>query len=598
EGYYIADAHNAGLAIRRLSIIDLHTGHQPIHNEDKTVWVVLNGEIYNYKELRDDLAARGHVFYTESDTEVIVHLWEEYREKLLEYLRGMFAIALWDEKDEVLFLARDRLGQKPLVYSFVDNTLIFASEIKALLEYPGIKREINLRAIDNYLSLKYIPAPDTIFRDIKKLEPAAYLIYKKDRLHKISKYWAPDLTIKRDMDLNESSEILLCMIKESIKLRLRSDVPLGVFLSGGLDSSVLVALMSGMTENRIKTYSIGFDEEDFSELKYARIIAERYGTEHNEITVKPRSKDILHKIAWHYDEPFGDSSAIPSYYVSHETQKHVKVALSGDAGDENFAGYSRYENFLRLRNRIYDPVSGILGRYPNKLLNILPYDRTGCGSFSRFGSYLNRITLGVPERYFDNMAVFNDNDKKELYLSSINTDIMKQRGAGYIENIFKDYTENDLINRMLYTDMNSYLPQQLLVKMDIASMMNSLEVRSPFIDHNIVEYSLKIPGKYKINKGVRKYILKKALKDILPEDVLKRSKQGFSVPVDEWFRNDWKDYFKETVLSEQACKRGYFNKGYIEKIFNLHLERKSQNGARLWNLLMLELWHREFIDNQ
>lgn len=598
KGIYCAEGRgssHAAIGMRRLSVIDLSTGSQPIHNEDKTVWVVCNGEIYNYKELRRGLEERGHRFYTNSDVEVIVHLYEEKKFELLSALRGMYAFAVWDAKEDRLFLGRDRVGKKPLVYTIKDGALIFASEIKSILEYPGVTREVDLDAIDLYLTYQYIPAPYTAFKGVQKLPPAHYLVCDSSGTITTRRYWDIDFTKKLDLSGAEWEERILDKLREATRIRMMSDVPLGAFLSGGIDSSAVVAMMARESSRPVKTFSIGFEEQDFSELKYARLAAKHIGTDHHEFIVKPQTADILPKLAWHYGEPYADSSALPSYYVAHETRKHVTVALNGDGGDENFAGYLRYKAFK---------LSGMLS----------PLGRPLAYAAAPVALTLKRLTSGKARKLFHRAhfvasaleesparrnirwhCIFDNARKTAIY-----SDDMISRFKGidrydYLEKTFNEAPCNDDIDRLLYTDIMTYLPECLLVKVDIATMANSLEGRSPFLDHELMDLAAQIPSSLKLRGLTNKYILKKALSKLLPKEILHREKMGFGIPINQWFRGELKGYLKDIVLSERALSRGYFKKEAIENLIREHNDGLFDHGYRLWSLMMLELWHREFM---
>lgn len=595
EGTFLED--NIGLGIRRLAIIDLQTGNQPIHNEDKTVWVVLNGEIYNFLELREELE-KTHRFYTKSDTEVIVHLYENYGEKCVDYLRGMFSFALWDNKNKKLFAAKDRIGKKPFYYIQTNGSLVFASEIKSILEYLGHTPGIDLEALDLFLTYQYIPSPKTIFSGIKSLLPAHTFTCDKTGNITVKGYWDLDYTKKTDLSFSETCGRIKDLLKESTKLRMISDVPLGAFLSGGLDSSIIVGLMSSLSSRQIKTFSMGFDETDFSELKYAKIVSKHFSTEHREFIVSPKRIDILPKLAWHYGQPYADSSALPSYLVSNETRKHVTVALLGDGGDEAFGGYLRYK---AMKGSVYMSFPfQLLGKnITEKIASFIPYAQTTKGK--NIFRYIYRLITALsepPERRNINWHCFFTNEQKEELYSDNMKKNLYNNGYAYLENVFKNAPAKNIMDRTFYTDIKTYLPECLLVKMDIASMANSLEARSPFLDHKMLELSASLPSSWKIHGLTTKYILKKTFKDFLPEEILNRQKMGFGIPIGKWFKTDWKNYFAEIVLSAKAVNRGYFKKDSLERLFNEHISGKRNHGYRMWALLMLELWHRVYIDKE
>ncbi|MFH0888153.1 MAG: asparagine synthase (glutamine-hydrolyzing) [Planctomycetota bacterium] len=599
EGIYLStDQHSdnipVGLGIRRLAIIDLQTGDQPIHNEDKSIWIVLNGEIYNFRSLREDLEKRGHTFYTQSDTEVIVHLYEDLGINCLKYLRGMFALALWDNNKQKLFLARDRLGKKPLCYAHDNKYLIFSSELKAILRNPEIKKDIDSEALDYYLSYYYIPAPLTIFKQIRKLPPASYLICDAKGNIKIEKYWHLDYQKKMILPAGEYSRRVMDLLEEATKIRMVSDVPLGALLSGGIDSSAVVGLMAKHSTKPVKTFSIGFSESDYSELKYAKLVADHFKTEHHEFIVTPKVIEILPKLVWHYSEPYADSSMLPSYYVANETRKHVTVALNGDGGDENFAGYPRY-----LAQKL---ISQPMVRGLSKLIHhmILP---SGNADPRKFFTRLKRFTkvahLQPAQRYLQWQLCFDAVNRQRLYQPWLRDELKKSIGdatENYMLNLYNNAPAKTSLDRMLYTDMMSYLPDDLLVKMDIASMANSLESRSPFLDHKLVGFTSQIPSAMKLKGFTLKYILKKALKGFVPDRILIRGKMGFGVPISRWFRNDLKGYIQKTLSSEAIKKRNYLQPEAVQHLMKEHFAGRVDNGSRLWALLVLEIWFQTFID--
>lgn len=595
EGLYVNGS--IGLGMRRLSIIDLQTGHQPIHNEDKTIRVVLNGEIYNFQELRSKLEAN-HKFYTKSDTEVIVHLYEQYGEKCVEHLRGMFAFAIWDEKNNKLFLAKDRVGKKPLYYTLQDGALIFASEIKSILECLKHTPEIDREAIDLFLTYQYIPSPKTIFKGIFSLLPAHTLACDKSGNLNATKYWDLDYSKKTDLSFAEACDKTKELLKEATELRMISDVPLGAFLSGGHDSSIIVGLMSELSTKPVKTFSIGFEEAEFSELKYARIVAGHFKTEHREFVLKSDFIDLLPKLVWHYGQPYADSSALPSYLVSHETRKHVTVALNGDGGDESFGGYLRYK---ALKGSMYFSFPfQLIGRSATeKLASLLPHTETTQGhNMFRYAYRLITALSEPPEmRNIYWHCFFTDDAKKLLYSDDMKAHL-KQSAFNYMKDIFSQAPAKDLLDKTFYTDIHAYLPEGLLVKMDIASMANSLEARSPFLDHKLMEFSASMPSSWKI-KGLRtKHILKKTFNDFLPKEIINRKKMGFGIPVGKWFQTSWKDLFRDIVLSEKALGRGYFRRERLEEMYREHIEGRRDHGYRMWALLMLEMWHKVYIDKE
>ncbi len=597
EGYF--EDRNVGLAMRRLSIIDLSTGHQPIANEDGTAWIVFNGEIYNYLELREMLLARGHKFRTKSDTEAILHLYEEKGPDFPKELRGMFAVAIWDGKKKRLVLARDRLGKKPLFYAHTPDSFVFGSELRCLLTRPEVKREVNPAAVDAYLSLQYIPSPLSIFKGVKKLEPASTLVFQ-DGKAVTEKYW--DLPLGEEklghVPLPELKERLKAELSEAVKIRLMSEVPLGAFLSGGIDSSVVTALMAKHSSTPVKTFAIGFKEEKFSELGYARQVAEMYGTKHTEFTVEAKMADVLEKLAWHYGEPYADSSALPSYFVSRETRKAVTVALNGDGGDEAFGGYLRYvgmkaENVVAGLPRwtklaALGAISGVPKTAPFNF-------------FWRLEKFLKLSSMETLEkRYLSTVSFFGPGETDGLYSPAFANALGADRGYAerYISGLFALNPDDDLLNRMSYTDLRSYLPECLMTKMDIASMANSLETRSPFLDHKVLEFAFRLPGNLKLKGfGGTKWILKETFRDMLPPEIYSRGKMGFGIPLGIWFRGELKDYWAGACLSKKALERGYFRPEALFKLWDEHQRGTRDHGYKLWALLMLELWHRQYADD-
>ncbi len=592
EGIYVD--RNIGLGHRRLSIIDLATGKQPIHNEDKSIWIVFNGEIYNFLELRSFLEKKGHKFYTKSDTETIVHLYEEEGENCIKKLRGMFAFALWDEGQKKLILARDRVGKKPLFYTLSNKTFIFASEIKSILQDLLIKKEVSLESLHSYLTYGYIPAPETIFRGIKKLPPAHFLIVQKGRL-RLKRYWDLNFTKKINLTEQEIVEQVYELVKEAVKIRLISDVPLGAFLSGGIDSSIVVALMSQLVSEPVKTFSIGFKEASFDELKYAQLIAKHFRTDHHEFIVKPDALTILPELIWYFDEPFADSSAIPTYYVAKMTRQHVTVALNGDGGDEAFAGYERY--FASRLADYYSLIPAALRENViEQLVKNLPESTAKKGFFKRLKRFVKAAGLPSEERYTEWMTTFSDEMKSFLYTSELKENLSHVNSSSFLKKAFESAQAGDFLDKLLYVDTVTYLPNDLLVKMDRMSMVHSLEARSPFLDHKVMEFAAAIPHNLKLKRMTTKYILKKAMKNLLPQKIISRGKAGFGVPIGVWFKEELKEFAYQILLDKRARKRGYFNSKFIEQLLEEHIMGKIDHGNRIWALLVLELWHQTFID--
>jgi asparagine synthase (glutamine-hydrolysing) len=579
----------AGMGMTRLSIIDVAGGQQPIHNEDKTVWIVFNGEIYNYRDLREGLLKQGHKFYTSSDTETIVHLYETYGENCVDHLRGMFALAIWDQTRQILLLARDRLGKKPLHYYFDGSRLIWGSEIKSILQCPGIGREMYPPALVNYLAYGYVPDPDTMFNGIHKLPPGHVLIYRNGKID-VRQYWDVEYKVQEVQSESFYVERILDILNEAVKIRLESEVPLGAFLSGGIDSSMVVALMAKHMSRPVKTFSIGFEDQSYDELQYARIVAREFGTDHHEEIVKPDAERIILDLVRQFDEPFADSSAIPTYYVSKMAKQWVTVALSGDGGDELFGGYPRYleGSITRLTNWIPRPVKR--GIFQN-MARLLPEWAPGINT-------MRHIACDEDERYIRSMSkgistIHQDAFSKEFRAQVATTDPSPAL-IRYLEKV----KEKDRVTKRIYQDTKTYLPGDLLTKVDRTSMMVSLEVRAPILDHHLVEFAATIPAELKINDRMTKYIFKKAAERLLPKEVVYRPKQGFAVPVKTWIRRDWTEMSHELVLGSRAQSRRLFNPGFLKNIMSEHRWGRRDHSYLIWTLMILELWFREMIDKQ
>ena len=594
DGFFVKE--NIGLAMRRLSIIDLASGQQPIFNCDKTKAIVFNGEIYNFQELRIDLEGKGDKFYTNSDTEVILHLYEKYGVDSLQHLRGMFAVAIWDDQEKTLFLARDRVGQKPLLYAHQQNgDLIFGSEFQAILQHPDISREVDYEAIDSYLSYLCIPAPQTAFKKIRKLEPGHWLRWKGGEIE-TKRYWLPDFSKKIKITQEEAEEETLRILREATKLRLISEVPLGAFLSGGVDSSTIVALMAQESEKPVKTFSIGFEEQDFSELKYAKQVAEHVGAEYNEFIVKPNALEVLPKLVQHYGEPYADSSAIPTYYVSKETREFVTVALNGDGGDESFAGYERHAamRIAETYHRVPKPLRSILFEIP---IGLLPASETKKKSRVRDAKrFLQAASMLKTERYFHWVSTFSGDAKESLYTKDFIETVSGNDSMKYLKRWFGKANGSGIVDATLLTDQMTYLPNDLLVKVDIASMANSLEARSPFLDHKVIEFAASLPEGIKMKRFETKSLLKKVASKLVPREVIYRRKMGFGVPIGEWFRGDMKDFVKDILLSDKFSQRGITKPEITARYVREHIDGERDYTFQIWSLLMLELWFQRFID--
>ena len=574
EGVYIDK--NIGLGHVRLSIIDLSSaGHQPMSNEDESIYITYNGEIYNFKELRVELENKDHKFKSNTDTEVIIHLYEEYGTECLQYLRGMFAFVIYDKKKDIIFAARDRIGKKPLKYYSDPSCFIFASELKAILVNSEVKREIDFESMSSYLALGYLVSPYTGFVGIKKLPPGHFLVIKNGNIT-IQRYWNLDFSKKLNLSLNDWKEVVLEKIEESVKIRMISDVPLGAFLSGGIDSSAVVALMARNSNKPIKTFSIGFREKKYNELPFAKIIAEKFKTDHTEIVVKPKAIEILPQLIYQYEEPYADSSAIPTFYVSKATRQYVKVALNGDGGDENFVGYPRYIAWQLQHTAKHIPyfilrLSNILGPNYRMLTDIINKNR----SYKPYEQYHNLAGFSFfPLWFLDNKDVKSLLHYKKLF-----------------DNKFSN------LDKALFTDLMTYLPDDLLVKVDIASMANSLEARSPLLDQELLELTAKIPSSQKFNRLKCKKLFKYILKDILPPEIFKHKKMGFSIPLDHWLRSgDLKELARHEILdNKESLSVKLFSYSFLKKMFEEHDRKKYNHGHRIWSLLTLELWRANFF---
>lgn len=593
DGFFVKDS--VALAMRRLAIIDLAGGQQPIFNRDRTKAIVFNGEIYNFQELRADMEKRGHKFYTNSDTEAIIHLYDEFGADCVQYLRGMFAFAIWDDADKSLFVARDRVGKKPVLYSLQENgDLIFGSEFTALLAHPNISREVDFEAIDSYLSYLCVPAPQTAFKQIRKLEPAHWLRWKDGKIE-TKRYWSPDFSKKIKISEAEAIEETTRIIREATKMRMISEVPLGAFLSGGVDSSTIVALMAQESEKPVKTFSIGFEEQDFSELKYAKIVANHVGAEYNEFIVKPNALEVLPTLVEHYGEPYADSSAIPTYYVSKETRKFVTVALNGDGGDESFAGYERYAamKIAELYHKFPAFVRKLLIEKPIGLFPTSELKKSRVRDAKRF---LQAASLPKTERYFRWMSTFNRNAKAEIYTKDFTETVSAQNPSAFMDKWFINANGSGILDATMLTDQMTYLPNDLLVKVDIASMANSLEARSPLLDHKVIEFAASLPENLKMKGFETKSLLKKVAAKLVPREVIYRRKMGFGVPIGNWFRSEMKDFVRDVLLAEKSLKRGIVKSEMIEKYVREHTEAERDHTFQIWTLLMLELWFQRFID--
>ena len=577
------------LGNRRLSIIDVAGGHQPIGNEDGTIWVVQNGEIYNFQELRTRLESSGHKFATHSDTEILVHLYEEMGDQFVRELDGMFALALWDDRRKRLLLGRDRFGKKPLHYAESGGRISFGSEFQAILADPSIRRDIDYDALDEYLSFMSIPAPLTIYKQIRKLPPASILVRDAAGTH-VSRYWSLEYLPKLEIDEAEAASELRRLLTEAVRKRLISEVPLGAFLSGGVDSSAVVAIMAGLIGDRVKTFAIGFDDPRFNELPHARRVAEKYGCDHHEFQVRPKAIEVVTTLVKHYGEPYADSSAIPSFYLARLTRQHVTVALNGDGGDEAFGGYGWHlgSRLAERWQRVPSPLRAVAEQLASGLAPLSSHRRSPLARAARFMSAASRPRAA---RYRHWLSVFTDDLKAELYSSP------RPHHADALAAVFAAAPSLDAVDAMLRADIEWYLPTDLLVKMDIATMANSLEARSPFLDWQLTEFAARLPSTYKVKGNTSKYILKKAIADLVPAGNMHRPKQGFAVPVGPWFRGELKDFLADHVLGSRFAERGLFKPAAVRRLFEAHQRGAGDYAHQLWTLLMLELWFREFIDH-
>ena len=590
EGVYTRGP--VGLGMRRLSIIDLAGGRQPIHNEDRTVWAVFNGEIYNFLELRQELEGRGHRFYTHSDTEIILHLYEEMGSYCVQRLRGMFAIALYDERRQLLLLARDRMGKKPLHYALHQGRLLFGSEIKTILAVHPELAKVNPEGLLQYFYFGYVPDPHTAFQGIHKL-PAGHLMEHCKGEVKIREYWdLPKYGTHPAMSEEECLQELERQLEEAVRIRLISDVPLGALLSGGVDSSIIVALMARVSSGPVKTFSIGFQAEQFNESEYARMVAERFGTDHHELVLDPNLEETLMYLSQKMEEPFGDSSMLPTYYVCRMARQHVTVALSGDGGDELFAGYDRY--LVAMDRQKFDRLPSWLGRiYRNAIHARLP-----AGMYGKNLAW--NASLNARDRYLDGVSFFPALHRER----GLFTDSFLQ-AAGRLpdplqqwQRFYDDAPANDGLSRLLYLDTKTYLVADILTKVDRMSMASSLEVRVPMLDHKFVEWVTSLPVEWKLRAGTRKHILKKLAERLgIPSSLLHRRKQGFQLPLVEWMRNDFKDQFLRVLLEPRTLQRGYFKPDAVRSLVNEHAMGRRNRSGLLWRMLVLELWHRNFMES-
>lgn len=592
------------LGHRRLSIIDLAGGHQPLSNEDGTVWIAFNGEIYNYKELQPDLERRGHRFQTASDTETIVHLYEEYGPDCVLHLRGMFAFAIWDQKRRRMLLARDRLGKKPLFYRHAGGSLIFGSELKALLQVPGVPRELDPIALDEYLTYQYVPHPHCILKGFSKLPPAHWATFDDGRLE-LRRYWKPDYEANAPAGggaakpafetLEACRRELRETLTEAVRLRLRSDVPLGAFLSGGIDSTIITGLMQQLSTRPVQTFSIGFPVKAFDERSYARQAAQHLKTDHHEFVVEPEALEILPKLIWHYDEPFADSSAIPMMYLSEMTRRNVTVALSGDGGDELFAGYDRYRA-VQVGMR-FDRLPGLV----KKLITLpvwqaIPASTRQKSRRRRFKRLLSALAYPPERRYLKWISIFDDARLPGMYSDGFQDQLAGVDPADFVLAAYGECPSRDFVTRTTCTDLLTYLPCDILTKVDIATMAYALEARAPFLDQEVVQLAARTPIEWKRNGRLGKTILVETFSDLLPADIQVRPKMGFGVPLDHWFRNELRPLLHDVLLDRRSLDRGIFRPEAVRQLVDEHVSNRWDHSYRLWSLLVFELWQQTFLD--
>jgi len=578
---------SVGIGMTRLSVIDVSAGHQPMHNEDKTLWIVFNGEIYNYRELREGLITRGHRFLTNTDTEVILHLYEDHKEDCVQHLRGMFAFAIWNIKDQELFIARDRLGIKPLYYFFDGKRFVFGSEAKAVLQCPDIPREPYAPALVNYFFYGYVPDPQTSFSGLSKLPAAHYLTYRAGKVL-TRRYW--DVQYNSDTVHSEEYYIerLIEILDESVRIHLVSDVPLGAFLSGGIDSGLVVALMSRHVTEPVKTFSIGFAEQAYDELPYARKVAQRYQTDHHEEIVNPDAESLIKDLVRQFDEPFADSSAIPTYYVSRLARKHVKVALSGDGGDELFGGYTHYLDgaVVRYSRWIPKPVrQHLLFPLSKRLPDMFPGANT-----------LRHISCSEEQRivrkYTRHLSTFHE----QIFSPELTERITTTDPSPLIHDLLRTTQGKHQLTRLQHIDLNTYLPGDILTKVDRTSMLVSLEARVPILDHRVAEFAGTIPPALQMRGLTTKYLLRKVAERFLPKELIDRPKHGFALPIQHWTKREWHDLSHELILGQRALARGNYNVDFLRRIYLEHTWGRRNHAHTLWTLMMLELWYREKID--
>ena len=586
EGVWVEEG--VALGMRRLSIIDLATGHQPIHNEDRTVWIVFNGEIYNFRELRRELEAEGHRFYTATDTEVIVHAYEQWGKGAIARLRGMFGLAIWDTTSRTLLVARDRIGIKPMYYATVNGRFYFGSELKSLLEAPDLPRDLDAGALDHYLSFLYTPRDGSIFKSVRKLPPGHLLTWNDGRIA-IEQFWQMPAAETFKGSEEEAIEQLRAVLGDAVRSHMISDVPLGAFLSGGVDSSLVVGLMSEVSSARVKTFSIGFDEPAFDELEHARRVAHHFGTEHHELVVKPDGVGILDQLIAHFDEPFADSSAIPTWYVSEMARRHVTVVLSGDGGDELFGGYERYLPHPRVV--AFDRYS------PRALRRVAAIAAAGLPHGVRGKNFLRHVGRNEQGRYLDAIRFFGADEKPALLTREVQQAMDGPDPETRLARHFERFAGLPWPSQMMRFDAETYLPEDVLTKVDRMSMAHSIESRVPLLDNEVIAFASALPAALKIKNGRRKHILKEVAATLVPRDILDRKKQGFGVPLGSWFRGNLRELFADTLLSPRSLQRGYFQPAFVRRIVDEHLAGTRDHTLRLWQLVVFEKWQQQYVNS-
>jgi asparagine synthase (glutamine-hydrolysing) len=586
EGVWVDEG--VALGMRRLSIIDLSTGHQPIHNEDRSLWMVFNGEIYNFRELRRELELAGHRFYTSTDTEVIVHAYEQWGKAAIGRLRGMFGLAVWDTKSRTLIVARDRIGIKPVYYAEVNGRLYFGSELKSLLEAPDIPRDLDPDALDHYLSFLYTPRDGSIFKSVRKLPPGHLLTWTDGRMA-IEQYWEMPATESFRGSEEDAVRQLRGVLSDAVRSHMISDVPLGAFLSGGVDSSLVVGLMSELSSTRVKTFSIGFDEPAFDEIVHARSVADHFGTNHHEFVVKPDGVSILDQLVSHFDEPFADSSAIPTWYVSEMARRHVTVVLSGDGGDELFGGYERYLPHPRVV--AFDRYS------PRALRRVAAIAAARLPHGTRGKNFLRHVGRDERGRYLDAIRFFGADEKPQLLTVDVQRAIGAPDPEARLARRFERFSQLPWPSQMMRFDSETYLPEDVLTKVDRMSMAHSLESRVPLLDNDVIAFAAALPAAMKIKNGRRKHVLKEVAAALVPRAILDRRKQGFGVPLGTWFRGNLRELFADTLLSPSSLQRGYFQPAFIRRIVGEHLAGTRDHTLQLWQLVVFEKWQQQYVNS-